>query len=237
MSLSISLKAGLRFFDIDIAFECPDRKMLVMIGPSGGGKTSIIRMLAGLDKPDEGTITFDNCIWYDSKQRLNVPARKRRVGYVFQDYILFPHLNLYKNAAFAAADKKEVDELFELFKISHLAGQKPHMVSGGERQRCAICQALARRPQLLLLDEPFSALDAMTRRVLREELKNLKGKFSFPIIYVTHDVNEALYLADVLLPVVDGKPDSSWLKDMTDHSHVHKSRSRAARKQKLSLVY
>lgn len=237
MQLSVSLKTRLSFFDIDITFECPERKMLVMIGPSGGGKTSIIRMIAGLDKPDKGIIRYHDRIWFDSDQRINVEPRKRRLGYVFQDYTLFPHLNLYNNAAFAAVDKKEVDELFELFNISHLAKCKPHMVSGGERQRCAICQALARRPQLLLLDEPFSALDAMTRRVLREELKNLKGRFSFPIIYVTHDVNEALYLADKLLPVVQGKVDRNWLKDMTERSFVHNGTSRAARKQKLSLVY
>lgn len=237
MPVSVSLKTSLRFFNLDITFECPDRKMLVMIGPSGGGKTSIIRMIAGLDKPDEGIIMFNDSIWFDSEHRINIQTRKRRLGYVFQDYTLFPHLNLYNNAAFAAVDKKEVDELFELFNISHLAKRKPHMVSGGERQRCAICQAMARRPQLLLLDEPFSALDAMTRRVLREELKNLKGRFSFPIIYVTHDVNEALYLADELLPVVQGKIDRNWLKDMTELSVAHNRLSRAARKQKLALVY
>ena len=125
----------------------------------------------------------------------------------FRIIALFPHLNLYDNAAFAAVDKKEVDDLFDLFKIDHLRKRKPQMVSGGERQRCAICQALARHPRLLLLDEPFSALDVVTRRGLREELKNLKGTLSCPIIYVTHDINEALYLADEILPVVEGKID------------------------------
>ena len=237
MSLTVSLKKSLRFYDLDITFECPDRKMLVMIGPSGGGKTSTIRMIAGLDKPDEGIIRFNGRTWFDSSGRVSVPPRKRRLGYVFQDYDLFPHLNLYDNAAFAAVDKKEVDELFELFNISHLAKRRPYMVSGGERQRCAICQAMARRPQMLLLDEPFSALDAMTRRVLREELKNLKGRFSFPIIYVTHDVNEALYLADELLPVVQGKVDPNWLSDMAGKTSAGNRLSKAAREQKLALVY
>ena len=175
MTISASFKRRLKYYDLDLSFTCATNKMMVMIGPSGGGKTTIIRMLAGLETPDEGQVIFGDEVWFDSARRINVTPQKRRLGYVFQDYNLFPHLNLLDNAAFAAVDKKEVDELFELFKIGHLRKRKPHMVSGGERQRCAICQALARHPRLLLLDEPFSALDVITRRGLREELKSLKG--------------------------------------------------------------
>ncbi|HNX23834.1 MAG TPA: ATP-binding cassette domain-containing protein [Spirochaetota bacterium] len=233
MSINLSIKKKLKFLDIDISFSCPDGKLLVMIGPSGGGKTTIIRMLAGLDKPDEGKILFNNRAWFDSRKGISVPVQKRRLGYVFQDYTLFPHLSLYDNAAFAAYDKKDVDELFELFRISHLRDRKPHMVSGGERQRCAICQAIARRPKALLLDEPFSALDVVTRRGLREELKNLKEKFSFPTIYVTHDINEALYLADEIFPVVDGKADYGWMQ----RTVARDQSLRAARETRLTLAY
>jgi molybdate transport system ATP-binding protein len=233
MSIDISIKKKLRFFDVDVSFSCPDSSMLVMIGPSGGGKTRIIRMMAGLDNPDDGQIKFRDRTWFDSEKGINLPVQQRRLGYVFQDYTLFPHLNLYENAAFAAFDKKEVDELFELFNISHLRKRKPHMVSGGERQRCAICQAMARRPAALLLDEPFSALDVITRRGLREELKSLKGRFSFPMIYVTHDINEALFMADEILPVVDGKADTGWMqRTMNRDSSV-----RAVREQRLALAY
>jgi len=237
MTIAASFKKKLKYFDLDISFSCAKTNMVVMIGPSGGGKTTIIRMLAGLDTPQEGKIVFGNEVWFDSLDRINVPPQKRRLGYVFQDYTLFPHLNLYDNAAFAAVDKKEVDDLFELFKIGHLRKRKPHMVSGGERQRCAICQAMARHPRLLLLDEPFSALDAITRRALREELKNLKRGLSFPIIYVTHDITEALYLADELLPVVDGKIDNQWMQKMMSREPSSAVALRAAREQKLSLVY
>jgi molybdate transport system ATP-binding protein len=237
MTIAASLKKRLKFFDLDISFSCAKKNMVVMIGPSGGGKTTIIRMLAGLEKPKEGKIVFGDEVWFDSMRRIDVVPQKRRLGYVFQDYNLFPHLNLYDNAAFAAVDKREVDDLFGLFKISHLRKRKPHMVSGGERQRCAICQALARHPRILLLDEPFSALDAVSRRGLREELKNLKGRMSFPIIYVTHDITEALYLADELLPVVDGKIDDQWMKKMVVREPVADVALRAAREQKLSLVY
>lgn len=233
MSIDISIKKKLRFFDVDVSFSCPDSRMLVMIGPSGGGKTRIIRMMAGLDKPDEGKIMFRGKTWFDSKKGIDLPVQQRRLGYVFQDYTLFPHLNLYENAAFAAVDRKEVDELFELFNISHLRGRKPHMVSGGERQRCAICQAMARRPAALLLDEPFSALDVVTRRGLREELKNLKGKFSFPMIYVTHDINEALFMADEIFPVVDGKADTGWLQRTLNRDQT----VRAVREPRLALAY
>ncbi len=237
MNISASFKKRLKYFDLDISFSCPSENMMVMIGPSGGGKTTIIRMLAGLESPDEGKVIFGGEVWFDSFRLINLSPQKRLLGYVFQDYTLFPHLNLYDNAAFVATDKKEVDELFDLFKINHLRKRKPHMVSGGERQRCAICQALARHPRLLLLDEPFSALDVITRRGLREELKILKGTLSCPIIYVTHDINEALFLADEILPVVDGKKDDQWMQRMISRVPSATVSTRAAREPRLALVY
>jgi molybdate transport system ATP-binding protein len=229
----VTLKKKLKFFDLDVPFSCPAGRMLVLIGPSGGGKTSIVRMLAGLDRPDEGRIIFKGETWLDSERSVNLPVQNRRLGYVFQDYMLFPHLNLYDNAAFAAVNRRDVDELFEIFSIGHLKKRMPNMVSGGERQRCAICQAMARRPAALLLDEPFSALDAITRRGLREELKNLKGRFTFPIIYVTHDINEALFLADEILPIVDGKADCGWMERTVTRDQP----LRSVREPRLALAY
>ncbi len=237
MTIEVSFKKSLKYFDLDISFSCAKNSLLVIIGPSGGGKTTIIRMLAGLEKPDAGQIIFGDEVWFDSIQNVNLAPQKRHLGYVFQDYTLFPHLNLFENAAFAAVDKKEVDNLLEFFKIGHLKKRKPHMVSGGERQRCAICQALARHPRILLLDEPFSALDAITRRDLREELKNFKSSMSFPVIYVTHDITEALYLADEISPVVDGKIDHQWLQKMISREPSAELTMRAAREPRLALAY
>jgi molybdate transport system ATP-binding protein len=237
MTIEASLKKRLKYFNLDISFSFAKKNMMVMIGPSGGGKTTIIRMLAGLETPAEGRIAFGDDIWFDSASRINMKPQKRCLGYVFQDYSLFPHLNLFDNAAFAAVDKGEVDELFDLFKIDHLRKRRPHMVSGGERQRCAICQALARHPRLLLLDEPFSALDVVTRRGLREELKSLKSRLSCPIIYVTHDINEALFLADEILPVVDGKIDKGWMQRTITREPREGTPTKGAREPRLSLVY
>lgn len=236
MTLSADVEKKLDFFDLKISFSCDGDEMLVLIGPSGGGKTTLVRILAGLEQPDSGTITFGDETWFDSSRRINLKPQKRRLGYVFQDYTLFPHLNLFENAAFAAVDRREVDDLFALFGISHLKNRRPSMVSGGERQRCAICQALARRPRLLLLDEPFSALDAVTRRDLREELKSLKETLSFPVVYVTHDINEALYLADDILPVVEGKEDRDWMRRTITGAPSRKQPLKAAREQRLALA-
>lgn len=238
MSLQITVRKRLEYFQLDVSFTCPDEKTLVMIGPSGGGKTTLIRMIAGLERPDEGRIVYRGETWFDSSRRICLPPQQRRLGYVFQEYVLFPHLNLYENAAFAAADKAVVDELFELFGITHLRDRKPHLVSGGERQRCALCQALARQPQILLLDEPFSALDVVTRRSLRDELRVMKSSLAVPILYVTHDITEALFLADEILPIVDGKIDKRWLQQtIASAPPPGVAVSRAARQPRLALAY
>ena len=214
MALHVSIKKKLTYFDIDISFSCPESNMIAIIGPSGSGKTTIMRIIAGLESPDEGQIIYDHEVWFDSSKRINIPPQKRGLGYVIQNYTIFPHLSIYDNVALAAKDKNEVNNLLELFSINQLRNRKPHMVSGGERQRCALCQALARRPRVLLLDEPFSALDIMTRQKISEELRLLKGKLSCPVCYVTHDIHEALSLADDVIQIVDGKIKQDWMQLM-----------------------
>lgn len=237
MALKLKVQKKLKYFDMDLSLSCEDGRMVVLIGPSGGGKTTLVRMVAGLSMPDEGRIDFHGETWFDSGRGINIPTRKRRIGYVFQEYTLFPHLNLYDNAAFAAVDRKEVDGLMELFGIAHLRKRKPHLVSGGERQRCALCQALARRPRMLLLDEPFSALDVVTRRGLREELKALKNNLTFPILYVTHDIGEALFLADEILPIVEGRIDRGWMQRTIAREPAAANPVRATREPRLALAY
>jgi molybdate transport system ATP-binding protein len=211
MGLNISIKKKLPHFDIDVSFSCREGRLLALVGPSGAGKTTVIRMLAGLDRPDEGSITYNDEIWVDTDKKIFLPPQKRQVGYVFQEYTLFPHLTVFKNVAFSADNEQDVPSLLRRFNIQHLKDRKPDKISGGERQRCAICQAMARHPRLLLLDEPFSALDAVTRQNLRQEVRKLKQELSIPVIHVTHDISEALYLGDDILPMVGGRVVRKWI--------------------------
>ena len=213
MALEVHIKKVLSNFVLDVSLSTESSELKVLIGPSGAGKTTLVRIIAGLERPDEGHISHHGEIWVDTKKGIFMPPRKRRLGYVFQDYRLFPHLSVYQNVAFAAQARKDVDDLLRLFGIWNVRDSKPDKISGGERQRCAICQNLARKPRVLLLDEPFSALDLENRRRLRRELKTLKKRLSIPIIHVTHDLNEALYLGDEVLSMVEGRLDHEWLDD------------------------
>jgi molybdate transport system ATP-binding protein len=213
MALEVHVKKALSSFVLDVSLTAERGDLKVITGPSGAGKTTVIRIIAGLERPDEGYITYRGEVWVDRGRGIFMPSQKRRLGFVFQDYTLFPHLTVYQNVAFAAQDRKDVEKLLRLFGIWNVRDSKPNRISGGERQRCAICQNLARKPRVLLLDEPFSALDLENRRRLRRELKALKEKLSIPIIHVTHDLNEALYLGDEVLSMVKGQLDHDWLDD------------------------
>jgi molybdate transport system ATP-binding protein len=212
MALIVEIKKQLPNFDLEMSFSCKDGELNVLIGPSGAGKTTLIRIIAGLVRADEGKITYNGQTWVDTQKGVHLPTQKRRLGFVFQEYTLFPHLNVFKNVAFAADDEKQVEGLLRRFGIWHIRHAMPQKISGGEQQRCAICQNLARHPELLLLDEPFSALDVGTRRRLREGLKNIKKDLNIPIIHVTHDLSEALFLGDKVLPIVRGKKAAKWLQ-------------------------
>lgn len=181
---------------VDISFSCAGGQLLALTGPSGSGKTTIIRSLAGLEQPDSGYISLRQECWYNSVGGIFLKARKRKVGYMFQEHTLFPHLNVRKNISFACRDEQRVTELLEMLRIRHLEDSRPHQISGGERQRAALAQALAAGPEVLLLDEPFSALDSITRNRLRAQLLDLKHRLAIPIIMVTHDLDEVRQLAD-----------------------------------------
>ena len=237
MTLQISIKKRLKYFDLAVDMTCSDGELVALIGPSGSGKTTLVRLIAGLDRPDEGRIVYDSETWFDSARNIDLPPRLRRLGYVFQDYTLFPHLNLRENVLFATHDRREAEGLLSTFGIAHLSDRKPAGVSGGERQRCAICQALARKPRVLLLDEPFSALDFATRRKLGKELQGLKEQAAFPMVYVTHDIQEAYALADGIVSIVDGQIDKGWLQRTLASVQSIGGYPRAARVERLSLAY
>lgn len=184
---------------------------LVLFGPSGSGKTTILRCLAGLERPDAGRIAAGPDTWFDAHQRIDRPPQRRRIGYLPQGFALFPHLDVRANIAYGiggedahAGRDGQVAELVALLRLEGLERRRPGQLSGGQQQRVALARALARRPGLLLLDEPLSALDAPTRDALRGELRGLLGASGVPSIVVTHDRTEALVLGDRVGVMADG---------------------------------
>ncbi|MDH3348736.1 MAG: ATP-binding cassette domain-containing protein [Desulfobulbaceae bacterium] len=210
MKLNAYIQKKMHGFTIDLSFCCQPGELLALVGPSGAGKTTIIRMLAGLEQPDKATITNGNTVWLDTKQGIELSPGKRKLGYVFQEFSLFPHLNVEKNVAFGTKNQERVESLLRLFGIHHLRKRAIKHISGGERQRTALAQALAPNPRVLLLDEPFSALDPITRKKMRTDLARHKNMLHIPIILVTHDLEEAHFLADTIVPVVEGKHAPLW---------------------------
>jgi len=185
-------------------------RVTVLFGPSGAGKTTVLRALAGLDRPQAGTIVFDGETWLDASARTFLPPQRRRVGLVFQDHALFPHLTVARNVGYGlggtprAEREARVRELAGRMRVGDLLGRRPGQLSGGERQRVALARALAPRPRLLLLDEPLSSLDAPTRDALRGELRELLEAAGVPAILVTHDRTEALALGDRMIVLAGG---------------------------------
>lgn len=212
MEVKLFLQKKLDYFDLEIDLSCPGGQILALVGPSGSGKSTILRTMAGLEKPDRGRMILGQQQFFDSQQDIWLPTRKRRCGYLFQDYGLFPHLRIRDNVAFACRRPGLADQLMKKLGICHLAERKPHQLSGGERQRAALAQNLAFEPQLLLLDEPFSALDIDTRKHLQNFLLELKKTVDIPIILVTHDLNEATRLGDQAIAVVQGRKSPQWLE-------------------------
>ncbi|HEX4739378.1 MAG TPA: ABC transporter ATP-binding protein, partial [Allosphingosinicella sp.] len=194
-ALTAEFGLPLRSFSLELALEIEGT--VALVGPSGAGKTTVLRAIAGLARPERGHIRLDDRAWFDAEEGVSLAPEERSVGLVFQDYALFPHLTVRKNVAFGArSDPARVDELLERLRISHLADERPGTLSGGERQRVALARALAREPRILLLDEPFGALDAKVRGELRDGLRAIHDEIGLTSIFVTHDHEEAFALGD-----------------------------------------
>ncbi len=188
--------------ELDVALEVGAGECLALAGPSGAGKTSVLRIAAGLLRPERGLVEANGETWLDTERGVDVPPERRRCGYVFQEYALFPHLSAWQNVAYplrgmSRAERRErALELLERFGLRELADARPRTLSGGERQRVAVARALARKPAVLLLDEPLSALDARTRASASRELAAVLRDVEVPALLVTHDFAEAAQLGD-----------------------------------------
>jgi molybdate transport system ATP-binding protein len=199
-SLGLDFTLPLRDFELTLALDV--ERTVALVGPSGAGKTSVLRVIAGLTRPPGGRVVLGDEVWLDTKQGISRRPEERRVGLVFQEYALFPHLSVRANVAYAGRDR--APELLERFRIAHLADAHPADLSGGERQRVALARALARDPAVLLLDEPLAALDAHTKARVRSELRELLRELALPTLLVTHDYEDAAALADEVGVLVDG---------------------------------
>jgi molybdate transport system ATP-binding protein len=199
----------LRRFGIDVEFAAP-AGVTVIFGPSGSGKTTILQCLAGLLPPDEGLISIAGDTIFDSSRSLDLPPQRRRVGYVFQDLALFPHMTAAENIAFGirvneSRREEMVHDALERFSIAHVAAHRPGEISGGERQRVALARALVIQPRILLLDEPFSALDDALKLEIIADLKQWLEQHQIPVLFVTHDRSEATALGNRMLVLNEGK--------------------------------
>ena len=210
--IRLSMRDGKRRFDLDVRVAC-DAPCVALYGPSGAGKSLTMQALAGLLRPSSGHIRIGGRTVFDAATGVDLPSEARQVGYVFQHYALFPHLSVRDNVAFGLTSwrsrqldkskRQRVLELLDALQISELADGRPATLSGGQQQRVALARALACEPTILLLDEPFAALNPILRTQLRGELREVQRRFQVPMVMVTHDVDDVVALADRVI-VIDG---------------------------------
>ncbi|WP_430789576.1 ATP-binding cassette domain-containing protein [Virgibacillus flavescens] len=201
--LTVDITKKLKNFLIEIQFEV-DNEIVVLFGPSGSGKTTLLNCIAGLTHPDMGTISLNQQLFFHEHKK-NIPVQKRNVGYLFQDYALFPHMTVEKNIHYGMKDLTLAEKLIDVVGVRKLLDSYPRQISGGEKQRVALIRALAMKPDALLLDEPFSSLDANNRAECQDELIRLHQTWKIPVIMVTHDYNEAKKVGNRILRIETGK--------------------------------
>jgi molybdate transport system ATP-binding protein len=234
LSVDVRKKMGGRraAFELQASF-CSDGDFVVLFGPSGSGKSLTLRMIAGLLRPDGGRIEAAGRVLFDAQEKIDVPARSRRIGFVFQDYALFPDRTVTENVAFGlqrpfpwrwrlgAAERERVESFLGLFEIGHLADRMPRDLSGGQRQRVALARALVVEPELLLLDEPFAALDPLLRVRVRSELLRLQDRFRIPVVLITHDPEDVSAFADTVVLYDAGRVRRVWpFRRICEHRRV-----------------
>ena len=193
--------------NLQISEDIQKNSFVTLFGESGAGKSSILNILAGISNPDRGEIIVDGKCWFSSKNRINLPPQKRSIGYLFQDYALFPNMSIEENISYALGnrDKKDIEKILEIMELKSLRKEKPNNLSGGQKQRVALARAVIRKPKILLLDEPLSALDSVMREKLQNELLSVHKEFEVTTILVSHDISEIYKLATDILKIKDGK--------------------------------
>jgi molybdate transport system ATP-binding protein len=207
LDLQKHLRSSSASLEIDIRFKAQTHDFVSLFGPSGAGKTTLLRMLAGLTKPDQGRLVVDGVTWFDAAKRINLSPQQRSIGFVFQDYALFPNMSVRDNVAYGAAKHQAawIERLLQLTGLITFQNRLPATLSGGQKQRVALARALARKPKLLLLDEPLSALDGVLRSQLQDELLQLHQECGLTSILVSHDIGEVFKLSQQVHQLEHGK--------------------------------
>lgn len=194
--------------NLQVETEIKTGSLTTIYGPSGAGKTSVLRMLAGLLTPDNGNIELNGKLWFESTQKINLKPQLRKVGFVFQDYALFPHMTVRENLKFALENKQSssvINELIELVELGDLENRKPQTLSGGQKQRVALARALVRKPELLMLDEPLSALDHAMRSKLQDYILQIHKEYNLTTLLVSHEMGEVFKMSDEVIVLDEGK--------------------------------
>jgi len=204
-SITKKLHASSGIIDLDVQLSVGEGEIITIFGKSGAGKTTILRILAGLSRPDSGSVQLGDEIWYNSKTKINLPVKQRSTGFVFQDYALFPNMSIRENLEFAFKNKKRVDELLDFVKLTNLQHRMPQTLSGGQKQRVALARSLVKKPKLLLLDEPLSALDIDMRQELQDLILKINKELNVTMIIVSHDLAEIFKLSERVYIIDEGK--------------------------------
>ncbi|EDO9005055.1 ATP-binding cassette domain-containing protein [Campylobacter coli] len=203
IKLPINTAKGKKQLELNTCLKA--NEITAIFGESGAGKTTLLKIIAGLIKPEFGRIEVGDELWFDTQKNINLAIQKRKIGFVFQDYALFPNMSVKENISYAATSKQKAEELLSLMNLENLAKIYPKNLSGGQAQRVALARALAREPQILLLDEPLSALDFKMRSFLQDELVKILQHFKITTLLVSHDLAEIYKLSHRILELSDGK--------------------------------
>ena len=221
MSIEVNIKKRLGDFKLDVAFTA-ENEIMALLGASGCGKSMTLKCIAGIETPDEGRIVLDGRVLFDSEKRINIKPQKRKAGYLFQQYALFPNMTVWQNIATGLRDKKRASEIIPgVIASMHLDGmerKRPHELSGGQQQRVALARILVNEPDVVLLDEPFSALDSHLRFNLEQKVRNVMKAFGKTVLLVSHDRDEVFRLSDSIAIIHDGRIETMGTKKEVFHA-------------------
>ncbi|MBZ7945005.1 sulfate/molybdate ABC transporter ATP-binding protein [Campylobacter sp. RM10532] len=211
--LKLDLKHQINSKEFEFKSQINQGEITAIFGESGAGKTTLLKIIAGLIKPNCGYLEVDNEIWFDSKKNINLSIQKRKIGFMFQDYALFPNMNVKENLSYANKNETKINEFLELMNLKELAKAYPKELSGGQAQRVALARALIREPKILLLDEPLSALDFKMRMNLQDELVKILHHFKITTLLVSHDIAEIYKLSHKIIEIQNGKIIKNLIKN------------------------